>query len=95
MLHVVLFIAHLAKKKKKQKTKNHCGSMPKMPNSKDGYGHWHHYCAELNESASSGHGPAITEISCDSFSDVWEAGNDEYASSIKFCPFCGEKLEKS
>lgn len=37
-----------------------------------------------------GHGPAVTSCTEDEQGRFW-AGNDEYGSWVKFCPFCGAK----
>lgn len=36
-------------------------------------------------------GPAVSQII--KVSNVWFAYNDEYATPILYCPFCGVKLE--
>jgi wobble nucleotide-excising tRNase len=38
------------------------------------------------------HGPAISHIEYVSSMNVWVAHCDEYATVIKYCPFCGEEL---
>jgi len=38
------------------------------------------------------YGPAITNI--EKSDGLWWAHNDEYASEISFCPWCGQELVK-
>jgi len=52
-----------------------------------------HACYEprdLDDSKSSGFGPAITDCSEDE-NGRFEVGNGEYGSYVNFCPYCGEK----
>jgi len=39
------------------------------------------------------YGEAVTEISYYEEDKVWLASNDEYATVIKYCPFCGVRLD--
>lgn len=39
------------------------------------------------------HGVAIDYIYFNDKDSQWVATNDEYATAINFCPFCGEKLQ--
>lgn len=41
----------------------------------------------------SNYGPAISDIEYTEEGNFWVAHNDEYVTVIKYCPFCGEKLE--
>lgn len=40
----------------------------------------------------SNHGPAIRHIEYVPNMNIWVAHCDEYATVIKYCPFCGEEL---
>jgi hypothetical protein len=56
------------------------------------FGALYHECDGLKgDGVKRGYGRAIDEI-CKEPGDVWTAGGYEYASPIKFCPFCGLKL---
>ena len=41
---------------------------------------------------SGNYGPSIASIIGSKKSGKWFAYNDEYATQINFCPFCGKKL---
>jgi hypothetical protein len=50
--------------------------------------------AEMIEAAGiSNYGPAIGYIEYVEKGNFWVTHNDEYATVIKYCPFCGEELK--
>ena len=52
----------------------------------------YHTCEEAKyDGIIRAHGSAI-EMILKEPGDVWTAGNNEYSSPVKFCPFCGLKL---
>jgi len=46
-----------------------------------------HRCAE--DLPQDGHGPAIDSCDEDATGVFW-AGNSEYGTAVRFCPFCGQ-----
>ena len=51
---------------------------------------WEHRCDD-NPKINQGWGLSIDKIYLDD--EHWYAGNDEYASQIHYCPFCGTYLD--
>ena len=43
------------------------------------------------EEGAPAYGPAVSSII--RVDDKWYAYNDEYATEIKYCPFCGQELK--
>ena len=52
-----------------------------------------HDCEQKGTPERDLYGDAITRIDWDEEKKLWFASNDEYATSINYCPWCGKKLE--